>query len=57
LAITQLAKDQGMADSCLRRWIAQATQLGELDAHRAAHVGAAYRHDCVSAHRYFLRSN
>lgn len=27
--------------------------LGELDAQRAEHVGAAYRHDCVSAHRYF----
>jgi surfactin synthase thioesterase subunit len=30
------------------------TALGELDAPRAAHVGAAYRHDCVSAHRCFL---
>jgi amino acid adenylation domain-containing protein len=29
------------------------TELGELDAERAEHVGAAYRHDCVSAHRYF----
>jgi len=29
------------------------TGLGELDAERAEHVGAAYRHDCVSAHRYF----
>lgn len=29
------------------------TELGELDAQRAQHVGAAYRHDCVSAHRYF----
>ena len=28
------------------------TELGELDAQRAEHVGAAYRHDCVSAHRY-----
>jgi amino acid adenylation domain-containing protein len=26
--------------------------LGELDAQRAEHIGAAYRHDCVSAHRY-----
>jgi surfactin synthase thioesterase subunit len=26
--------------------------LGELDAQRAARVGAGYRHDCVSAHRY-----
>jgi amino acid adenylation domain-containing protein len=29
------------------------TELGELEADRAEHVGAAYRHDCVSAHRYF----
>ncbi|WP_406484538.1 non-ribosomal peptide synthetase [Streptomyces sp. NBC_01563] len=27
--------------------------LGELGAQHAEHVGAAYRHDCVSAHRYF----
>ncbi|WP_055694397.1 non-ribosomal peptide synthetase [Streptomyces prasinopilosus] len=27
--------------------------LHELDARRAEHIGAAYRHDCVSAHRYF----
>ncbi|MFD7131985.1 amino acid adenylation domain-containing protein [Streptomyces sp. NPDC059894] len=29
------------------------TRLHELDAERAGHVGAAYRHDFVSAHRYF----
>ncbi|NMI01502.1 non-ribosomal peptide synthetase [Pseudonocardia acidicola] len=29
------------------------TELGELDAQRAELVGAAYRHDCVSAHRHF----
>jgi len=29
------------------------TELGDLDAERAEHVGAAYRHDCLSAHRYF----
>jgi surfactin synthase thioesterase subunit len=29
------------------------TELGDLDAQRAEHVGAAYRHDGVSAHRYF----
>lgn len=28
------------------------TELGELDAQHAEHVGAAYRHDCVTAHRY-----
>ncbi|MGW3244034.1 non-ribosomal peptide synthetase [Streptomyces sp. NPDC001070] len=29
------------------------SQLGELDPLRAEHVAAAYRHDCVAAHRYF----
>lgn len=29
------------------------TALGELGAQHAEHVGAACRHDCVSAHRYF----
>ncbi|MFB7558918.1 non-ribosomal peptide synthetase [Streptomyces brevispora] len=29
------------------------TALGELGAQHAEHVGAAYRHDCVSAHDYF----
>jgi amino acid adenylation domain-containing protein len=29
------------------------TEVGELDAERAEHVGAAYRHDYVSANRYF----
>ncbi|CAL9643406.1 non-ribosomal peptide synthetase [Streptomyces sp. enrichment culture] len=28
-------------------------ELHELDARRAERIGAAYRHDCVSAHRYF----
>jgi surfactin synthase thioesterase subunit len=28
------------------------TELRELDAQRAGQIGAAYRHDCVSAHRY-----
>jgi surfactin synthase thioesterase subunit len=28
------------------------TELGELDTQRAEHVGAAFRHDCVAAHRY-----
>jgi amino acid adenylation domain-containing protein len=28
------------------------TELGELDALHAGQIGAAYRHDCVSAHRY-----
>ncbi|WP_328885494.1 non-ribosomal peptide synthetase [Streptomyces sp. NBC_00316] len=29
------------------------TELVELDAQHAEHVGAAYRHDCLAAHRYF----
>ncbi|MGW1103822.1 non-ribosomal peptide synthetase [Streptomyces sp. NPDC002540] len=29
------------------------TSLGELSAQHAEHVGAAYRHDCLSAHHYF----
>jgi amino acid adenylation domain-containing protein len=28
------------------------TELGELDPRHAGQIGAAYRHDCVSAHRY-----
>jgi surfactin synthase thioesterase subunit len=28
------------------------TELAELNADHAEHIGAAYRHDCVSAHRY-----
>ncbi|MBL8926964.1 MAG: amino acid adenylation domain-containing protein [Pseudonocardia sp.] len=30
------------------------TALDELDAQRAGQVGAAYRHDCLAAHRHFL---
>ncbi|MEU1403015.1 amino acid adenylation domain-containing protein [Streptomyces sp. NPDC005728] len=29
------------------------TELAELNAQHSEHIGAAYRHDCVSAHRYF----
>jgi len=32
------------------------TELGELNARHAEHIGAAYRHDCVSAHRYFAEA-
>ncbi|MFG2947256.1 non-ribosomal peptide synthetase [Streptomyces adustus] len=28
------------------------TELDELDARHAEHIGAAYRHDCTAAHRY-----
>lgn len=30
--------------------------LGELDQKRALLIGAAYRHDCVAAHRYFIKA-
>ncbi|MGI9613271.1 MAG: AMP-binding protein, partial [Acidimicrobiales bacterium] len=30
------------------------TKLGDLDEERADHVGAAYRHDCISAHHWFI---
>jgi amino acid adenylation domain-containing protein len=30
------------------------TQLGELDRQRAEHIGAAYRHDILSAHGWFV---
>ncbi|MFI2642295.1 amino acid adenylation domain-containing protein [Streptomyces sp. NPDC018610] len=29
------------------------SELGELNAPHAEHIGAAYRHDCLAAHRYF----
>ncbi|HEY6682046.1 MAG TPA: alpha/beta fold hydrolase, partial [Propionibacteriaceae bacterium] len=32
------------------------TELGELDAQRAEHVAAAYRHDCLSAYSYFANA-
>ncbi|MFJ4990322.1 amino acid adenylation domain-containing protein [Streptomyces sp. NPDC088732] len=31
-------------------------ELGELDPARAGHVAAAFRHDCVSAHRYLAHA-
>ncbi|MFJ3640557.1 amino acid adenylation domain-containing protein [Streptomyces sp. NPDC090108] len=30
------------------------TELAELNARHCEHIGAAYRHDCLSAHHYFL---
>ncbi|MFF9580605.1 amino acid adenylation domain-containing protein [Streptomyces achromogenes] len=30
------------------------TELAELNERHAGHIGAAYRHDCVSAHRFLL---
>jgi surfactin synthase thioesterase subunit len=39
--VTELSADSGY------------TELGELDAPRADHVAAAYRHDCLSTYGYF----
>jgi surfactin synthase thioesterase subunit len=39
--VTDLSADSGYTD------------LGELDAQRAEHVAAAYRHDCLSTYSYF----
>jgi surfactin synthase thioesterase subunit len=44
-------------DAEIAAWLSGRTgyaELGELDAQRAEHVGAAYRHDILSAHRWFL---
>jgi amino acid adenylation domain-containing protein len=53
-AVTELS---GLTDSDIAARLAADggyTALGELDAQRAAHVAAAYRHDCVLAHHSFL---
>ncbi len=52
-----MAELSGLTDSDIAARLAADggyTALGELDAQRAGHVGAAYRHDCLSAHRHFL---
>jgi amino acid adenylation domain-containing protein len=52
-AITELADRSNAAIAAQLSADSGYTELGELDAERAEHVGAAYRHDYVSAHRYF----
>ena len=42
--LTELSADSGY------------TELGALDAQRAEHVAAAYRHDCLSAYSYFAEA-
>ncbi|MEV5986725.1 amino acid adenylation domain-containing protein [Streptomyces sp. NPDC052051] len=52
-AVTKLA-EQSNAEIAARLGADSGyTELGELSARHAEHIGAAYRHDCVSAHRYF----
>ncbi len=51
--VTELA---GLSDTEIAATLTTAGgygELAELDAEPACHVGAAYRHDCSSAHRYF----
>jgi surfactin synthase thioesterase subunit len=53
-AVAELA---GRGDSEIAAWLSGRggyTELGELDPHRAEQIGAAYRHDVLSAHRWFL---
>jgi surfactin synthase thioesterase subunit len=52
-AVTELAERSNAEISARLSSDSGYTELGELDAERAEHVGAAYRHDYVSANRYF----
>ena len=51
-AITELTGRSDADIAAMLRADSGYTELGDLDARHAEHVGAAYRHDCVSAHRY-----
>ena len=52
-AVTELGQHSNAEISAQLSADSGYTELGELDAQRAEHVGAAYRHDYVSANRYF----
>jgi amino acid adenylation domain-containing protein len=52
-AITELGEHSNAEISARLSADSGYTEIGELDAERAEHVGAAYRHDYVSANRYF----
>jgi amino acid adenylation domain-containing protein len=52
-----LAELKGRSDAEIAAWLSGHkgyTELGELDGQRAEHIGAAYRHDILSAHRWFV---
>jgi amino acid adenylation domain-containing protein len=51
-AITELASRSNAEIAGLLSADSGYSELGELDQQRADHIGAAYRHDCVSAHSY-----
>jgi surfactin synthase thioesterase subunit len=52
-AVTELGKRSNAEIAARLSTGSGYTELGELDAERTEHVGAAYRHDYVSANRYF----
>jgi surfactin synthase thioesterase subunit len=52
-----VAELKGRSDADIAAWLSGHNgyiELGELDAQRAEHVGAAYRHDILAAHRWFV---
>jgi surfactin synthase thioesterase subunit len=51
-AITELASRSNAEIAGILSADSGYSELGELDQLRADHIGAAYRHDCVSAHSY-----
>ncbi len=53
VAVTELGERSNAEISARLSADSGYTELGELDAERAEHVAAAYRHDYVSANRYF----
>jgi surfactin synthase thioesterase subunit len=52
-AVTELGKRSNAEIAARLSTDSGYTELGELDAERTEHVGAAYRHDYESANRYF----
>jgi amino acid adenylation domain-containing protein len=53
-AVTEL---NSRSDAEIASWLSGHSgyaELGELDAQRAEHIGAAYRHDILAAHRWFV---
>ena len=54
---TAISELVGQSNTEITAWLGTDsgyTALSELDDQHAEHIGAAYRHDCVSAHHYFL---
>ncbi|MET8244294.1 amino acid adenylation domain-containing protein [Streptomyces sp. NPDC005202] len=52
-AITELTGQSNAEIAAMLSTDSGYTELGELNGRHAEHIGAAYRNDCVSAHRYF----